>query len=239
MQITHMMSASINFQETEQWEGYSATRGTGNNQQEKNIVATQFRSAREPDQGTGTATRTPTTMDETTKASITDLTTTSHWALVTTGLIILVNGLLNAGTLNTRFHRILQLSLTRCLGSSVPFSFIFGAVWTECARLSPTTVSLCCPLAMSGTSRYALPSPSRPFRFNASSTFLLKTSFITSFAALHPPCVLLMKAFGIPASHVLNVPPASALEVSWSSGGGGEASQVRYLGLLWKPGAAA
>lgn len=61
--------------------------------------------------------------DEMTKASNPDLTTTSHWALVTTGLRIFVSGLLNAGTLNTRFHRVLQPSFD-CFTSSFPFSLI-------------------------------------------------------------------------------------------------------------------
>ena len=73
------------------------------------------------------ATRTPTTMDEMIKASIPDLTTTSHWALVTTGLRTFVSGLLNAGTLNTRFHRGPQPSLA-CFTSSLPFSFALEAV---------------------------------------------------------------------------------------------------------------
>jgi hypothetical protein len=52
----------------------------------------------------------PTTTDEIKKARIPDLTTISHWALVTMGLRIFVNGLLNAGTLNTRFHQVLHTS---------------------------------------------------------------------------------------------------------------------------------
>ena len=81
-------------------------------------------------------------MHEMMKASAPDLTTTSHWALVTTGLRIFVSGLrifvsglrifvsglLNAGTLKTRFHRDLQPSLA-CFTSTFPFSFASEAVW--------------------------------------------------------------------------------------------------------------
>ena len=70
----------------------------------------------------------PTTTDEVKKARIPDLTTISHWALVTTGLRIFVNGLLNAGTLNTRFHRVLHPSFSR-FTSSLSFSFAFEVAW--------------------------------------------------------------------------------------------------------------
>jgi hypothetical protein len=51
-------------------------------------------------QGTGTATRTPTAtneIDEVTKERVSDLTTPSHYALITTGLRIFAKGLLSEG----------------------------------------------------------------------------------------------------------------------------------------------
>ena len=75
----------------------------------------------------GTETRAATMTDEM-EVSIPDLTTTSHWALVTTGATIPASGLSNAATLNIRFHWDLQPSFA-CLTSGLPFSFALEVVW--------------------------------------------------------------------------------------------------------------
>ena len=75
--------------------------------------------------GTGATTRTPTMTDEMMKAIAPDVITTSHWVR------IFVNGLLNAGTFNTGFHRVIQPSLT-CFTLIFRFSFAPEAVWRGC-----------------------------------------------------------------------------------------------------------
>jgi hypothetical protein len=67
-------------------------------------------------QGAGTVTTTPTTTDKVTKARIPDVTTIPHLAED------IRRGALDAGALNTRFHRARHLSLSRFM-SSFPFSF--------------------------------------------------------------------------------------------------------------------
>lgn len=52
-------------------------------------------------------------IDEVTKEMVSDLTTNSRWALITTGLRIFAIALLNAGTLNTRFRQTLYPSFSR------------------------------------------------------------------------------------------------------------------------------
>ena len=64
--------------------------------------------------------------------TIPNLAATSQWALVTTGLRISFNGLLNAGSLiNIHFHWALQPSFPH-LASNLPSSFTLETRWWEC-----------------------------------------------------------------------------------------------------------
>lgn len=127
--ITHMMSTIITSKKRNEWrKGTIRREGSTHTITVLHIGECTTIGCSSSQGGTGTATKTARTITEITKATIPDLTTTSHWALVTTGLRIFVNGLLNAGTLNTRFHRALHPSLV-CFTSSFPFSFAFEAVW--------------------------------------------------------------------------------------------------------------
>ena len=84
--------------------------------------------------------------------------------------------------------------------------------------------------------------PPPPFLPGTSPALMLRTSFMTAFAAPHFPSALPMNTFGTPTNHVLNTPPhrfASVRLVLLMRGGGGEALRVRYLGFHCRAGVAA
>jgi len=147
------------------------------------------------------------------------------------------------------------LSLATCRPNSFGhWGGSFSRLWTDIQTLAfsenPHSPSVCGtageppPPTGRHPSRACLgihpPSLSLPsFLPGAPHVLLLGTSFMTAFVAPHFPYVLLMNTFGTLTNRVLGPSPywfASVKLVCRWRGGGGEASQVRYLGFPCRAG---
>jgi len=131
------------------------------------------------------------------------------------------------------FETLYQYSNARVFGTS---TFTVGVRYSQGLGTSAAYR----PSLIPDVPRYTPPSLSLPsFPPGAPHVLLLRTSFMTAFVAPHFPYALLMNTFGTLTNRVLGASSYRfafvKLVCRWG-GGGGEASQVRYLGFPCRAG---